>query len=143
MELTAFYTHFLAISKPIVAQSYKRVRIFTSDREHLLTDGEIRNLRLEKIGDFDLGFYHYNYLSIDFSDSSQNIYDINENTNDGTTTITTIQTESESLSSPDCFDFITEYACAPKVDNGECHDYVDYMTTNCEKSCGFCTEPMD
>ena len=50
----------LAILKPIVAQSYKRVRIFTSDREHLLTDGEIRNLRLEKIGDFNPRFYKYN-----------------------------------------------------------------------------------
>ena len=76
-----------------------------------------------------------------FSDSSQSINDINENTNDVTTTIATTQTEP--TASPDCFDFIPDYACAPKVDNGECHDYVDYMTANCEKSCGFCDEPMD
>ena len=53
----------IAILKPIVAQSYERVRIFTSDREHLLTDGEIRNLRLEKIGDFNPRFCKYNYFN--------------------------------------------------------------------------------
>ena len=61
--MTALYSHpTLAILKPIVAQSYKRVRIYTSDSGHLLTDGGIRNLRLEKIGDSNR-FYKYNYFN--------------------------------------------------------------------------------
>ena len=71
------YTSYLTILKPIVAQSYKRVRIFTSDKEHFVTDGEIRNLRFEKIGDFNQGFYGLNNF-IDFLDSSQNINDISQ-----------------------------------------------------------------
>ena len=66
-KLAAWYTHltYQAILKPIVAQSYKRVRIFTSVKEDFLTDGKIRNLRLEKIGDFNRGFYGFNHF-IDF-----------------------------------------------------------------------------
>ena len=36
----------------------------------MLTDGKIRNLRLEKLGDFNPRFYTYNYLN-GFEDSSQ------------------------------------------------------------------------
>ena len=41
----------IGIDKPNKAKSYKRIRFFTSDENNLLTDGAIRNLRLEKIGE--------------------------------------------------------------------------------------------
>ena len=41
----------IGIDKPNKAKSYKRIRFFTSDENNQLTDGAIRNLRLEKIGE--------------------------------------------------------------------------------------------